>query len=71
VLGVTIVFLGTICRGATIMGTVKGVDGTPFQGAFVEAQVRAQSSSKSKNARPYSNASKTSGQSGMDAIDSG
>jgi virginiamycin B lyase len=38
VLGVSILFFGTICRGATITGTVKGVDGIPFQGAFVEAQ---------------------------------
>ena len=33
-----IVFLGSACYGATITGTVKGADGAPFQGAFVEAQ---------------------------------
>src|ERR1700675_3325567 len=33
-----IVLLGSVCQGATITGTVKGVDGAPFQGAFVEAQ---------------------------------
>jgi virginiamycin B lyase len=33
-----IVFLNPICFGATITGTVKGADGAPFQGAFVEAQ---------------------------------
>jgi virginiamycin B lyase len=33
-----IVLLGSVCYGATISGTVKGVDGAPFQGAFVEAQ---------------------------------
>jgi virginiamycin B lyase len=27
-----------VCHGATIGGTVKGADGAPFQGAFVEAQ---------------------------------
>lgn len=30
--------LGSICYGATVAGTVKGPDGAPFQGAFVEAQ---------------------------------
>src|SRR6202167_780900 len=35
---VLIVFLGSVCYGATITGTVKGVDGAPFQGAFVQAQ---------------------------------
>jgi virginiamycin B lyase len=29
---------GFVGRSATISGTVKGVDGAPFQGAFVEAQ---------------------------------
>jgi len=29
---------GSACYAATITGTVKGVDGAPFQGAFVEAQ---------------------------------
>ncbi len=33
-----IVFLGSICQSATITGTVSGMDGAPFQGAFVEAQ---------------------------------
>jgi virginiamycin B lyase len=33
-----IVFLSSVCYGATISGTVKGADGAPFQGAFVEAQ---------------------------------
>src|SRR6202795_852308 len=33
-----IVFLGSACYGATITGTVNGVDGAPFQGAFIEAQ---------------------------------
>ena len=28
----------SVCNGATITGTVKGTDGAPFQGAFVEAQ---------------------------------
>jgi virginiamycin B lyase len=32
------VFLGSACYSATITGTVKGPDGAPFQGAFVEAQ---------------------------------
>jgi len=33
-----IVFVVSISHGATITGTVKGPDGAPFQGAFVEAQ---------------------------------
>jgi virginiamycin B lyase len=33
-----ILFLGSACFAATIAGTVNGVDGAPFQGAFVEAQ---------------------------------
>src|SRR6202521_5926506 len=33
-----IVLFGSVCRSATITGTVKGVDGAPSQGAFVEAQ---------------------------------
>jgi virginiamycin B lyase len=33
-----IVFFGSACFGATITGTVKGTEGKPFQGAFVEAQ---------------------------------
>src|SRR5229473_6439635 len=33
-----IALLGSACYGATITGTVNGVDGAPFQGAFVEAQ---------------------------------
>jgi virginiamycin B lyase len=31
-------FFGSMCFGATITGTVKGADGAPFSGAFVEAQ---------------------------------
>ncbi len=34
----SIVFLSSACFGATITGTVKGPDGAPFGGAFVEAQ---------------------------------
>src|SRR6267143_5308433 len=34
----SVVFLGSACYGATITGTVKGADGAPFQGSFVEAQ---------------------------------
>src|SRR6202048_3218825 len=37
-LAILIIFLGTACYGASITGTVKGIDGAPFQGAFVEAQ---------------------------------
>src|SRR5580692_9617455 len=33
-----LLFLAPASRGATITGTVNGVDGAPFQGAFVEAQ---------------------------------
>jgi virginiamycin B lyase len=33
-----VVFLNSACYGATIRGTVKGVDAAPFQGAFVEAR---------------------------------
>src|SRR5580704_6635139 len=33
-----IVFLTSASYGATVTGTVNGVDGSPFQGAFVEAQ---------------------------------
>ena len=33
-----IVFFGSVCSGATITGTVKGTEGAPFHGAFVEAQ---------------------------------
>ncbi len=33
-----LVFLSSASYGATITGTVKGADGAPFQGAFVEAQ---------------------------------
>ena len=32
------VLLGSACYSATITGTVKGPDGTAFQGAFVQAQ---------------------------------
>src|ERR1700722_7940060 len=38
VLMCAIVLLGSITHSATLTGTVKGVDGAPFQGAFVEAQ---------------------------------
>jgi virginiamycin B lyase len=38
VLIATILFLAPICFGATITGTVKGPDGGPVPGAFVEAQ---------------------------------
>ncbi len=31
-------FFGSISQGATVTGTVKGPDGLPFQGAFVEAR---------------------------------
>ena len=33
-----IALLSAACSAATISGTVNGVDGAPFQGAFVEAQ---------------------------------
>jgi hypothetical protein len=33
-----VVLFGSICQSATITGTVKGVDGVPFEGAFVAAQ---------------------------------
>jgi virginiamycin B lyase len=32
------VFLGSVCQSATITGIVRGVDGAPVQGVFVEAQ---------------------------------
>jgi mono/diheme cytochrome c family protein len=35
---VLVALFGSICHAATITGTVKGLDGAPFQGAFVEAQ---------------------------------
>ena len=34
----TTVLFGSVTYSASITGTVKGVDGAPFQGAFVEAQ---------------------------------
>ena len=34
----SIVFFCLVCSGATITGTIKGTEGAPFQGAFVEAQ---------------------------------
>ena len=34
----SIALLGSACYGATITGRVKGVDGAPFPGAFVEAR---------------------------------
>jgi virginiamycin B lyase len=33
-----VALFGSVCSAATITGTVKGTDGAPFQGAFVEAQ---------------------------------
>jgi virginiamycin B lyase len=30
--------LGSLCRGASVTGTVKGTEGAPFEGAFVEAE---------------------------------
>src|SRR5271169_136938 len=33
-----VLFFASIAYGATISGTVKGPDGKPFKGAFVEAQ---------------------------------
>ena len=35
---IAMIFLVTVARGATVTGTVKGPDGTPFKGAFVSAQ---------------------------------
>src|SRR5580698_1585589 len=35
---VLICLSASICFGATVTGTVAGPDGSPFQGAFVEAQ---------------------------------
>ena len=32
------ILLASACQGATVTGTVKGPDGVPFQGAFVEAR---------------------------------
>src|SRR4030081_1116627 len=32
------VFFSSACYAATITGTVKGPDGAPFEGAFVQAQ---------------------------------
>ena len=37
-LAVMLFMLGSVSRAATVTGTVKGSDGAPFQGAFVEAQ---------------------------------
>src|SRR5260370_554596 len=34
----SIILLSAACYGATITGTVNGADGSPFQGAFVEAR---------------------------------
>ncbi len=34
----SIIFLCSVCSGATITGRVKSPDGGPFQGAFVEAR---------------------------------
>ncbi len=35
---ILVFLLGSVCQGATVTGTVKGPDGAPFQGAFVQAQ---------------------------------
>jgi hypothetical protein len=35
---IVFVFLTVIARGATVTGSVKSPDGTPFRGAFVQAQ---------------------------------
>jgi virginiamycin B lyase len=32
------ILLASVCQAATVTGTVKGPDGAPFQGAFVEAR---------------------------------
>jgi len=37
-LGTLMLFISSTCFGATIVGTVKGKEGSPFQGAFVQAQ---------------------------------
>jgi hypothetical protein len=37
-IAISIVFSASIAFGATITGTVKGPDGAPFEGAFVQAQ---------------------------------
>jgi virginiamycin B lyase len=34
----SVILLASVCRSATITGTVKGTDGAPFRGAFVQAQ---------------------------------
>src|SRR4029077_13060130 len=35
---VALLFLPTFCHAATVSGSVKSPDGTPFRGAFVQAQ---------------------------------
>src|SRR6266850_1924979 len=35
---ILVIFFGSACYAATITGTVKGPDGAPFEGAFVQAQ---------------------------------
>ncbi len=35
---ISVLLFGSICQAATVTGTVKGPDGAPFQGAFVQAQ---------------------------------
>src|SRR6267378_5587806 len=35
---ILVIFFGSDCYPATITGTVKGPDGAPFEGAFVQAQ---------------------------------
>src|SRR6202043_2647713 len=34
----SVVFLASFSHGATITGSVKGPDGSPFQGAFIQAE---------------------------------
>jgi hypothetical protein len=33
-----VIFFGSACYGATLTGTVKGPDGAPFEGVFVQAR---------------------------------
>ena len=35
---ISLLFSASICSAATVSGTVKGPDGAPFEGAFVQAQ---------------------------------
>jgi hypothetical protein len=38
IIAVAIAFLPSLGYGATITGTVKGPDGSPYHGAFIQAQ---------------------------------